>query len=243
MEQKKSAEASLETKRGTRFLLGLVVVLSVLFVAFEWNSGDADYDIDETLLDDVAEELLVSTWEDKEQMVAVVEQPPKPQVSEQLKVVDVLPELPPEVEQQALATTVGEMEDLGDTKADEPLPPVTTSLDDEPLSVRVVEQLPEFPGGMSAFIQWLTKNLRYPSRAQQLKVQGKVITQFIVNKDGSVSDIEIVTSVSPDLDREALRVLRMMPKWKAGVRNGIPMKVEYELPINFKINYGGNVTG
>ena len=145
MEQKKSAEASLETKRGTRFLLGLVVVLSVLFVAFEWNSGDADYDIDETLLDDVAEELLVSTWEDKEQMVAVVEQPPKPQVSEQLKVVDVLPELPPEVEQQALATTVGEMEDLGDTKADEPLPPVATSLDDEPLSVRVVEQLPEFP--------------------------------------------------------------------------------------------------
>ena len=115
MEQKKSAEASLETKRGTRFLLGLVVVLSVMFVAFEWNSGDADYDIDETLLDDVAEELLVSTWEDKEQMVAVVEQPPKPQVSEQLKVVDVLPELPPDVTQQALATTVGEMEDLGDT--------------------------------------------------------------------------------------------------------------------------------
>ena len=153
MEQKKSAEASLETRRSTRFLLGLVVVLSMLFVAFEWNSNDGDYDIDETLLDDVAEEILVNTWEDKEQMVTVVEQPPKPQMTDQLKVVDVLPELPPEVEQQAMATTVGEMEDLGDTQADEPLPPVAMSLDDEPLNVRVVEQLPEYPGGMSAFIQ------------------------------------------------------------------------------------------
>ena len=65
MEQKKSAEASLETRRSTRFLLGLVVVLSMLFVAFEWNSNDGDYDIDETLLDDVAEEILVNTLEDK----------------------------------------------------------------------------------------------------------------------------------------------------------------------------------
>ena len=191
MEQKKSAEASLETKRGTRFLLGLVVVLSVLFVAFEWNSGDAEYDIDETLLDDVAEELLVSTWEDKEQMVAVVEQPPKPQVSEQLKVVDVLPELPPEVEQQALATTVGEMEDLGDAKADEPLPPVATSLDDEPLSVRVVEQLPE------------------------------------------ISDEKVATAADPLLDAEAMRVVRMMPRWKAGIQNGKPCRTMVAVPIVF----------
>ena len=233
MEQKKSAEASLETKRGTRFLLGLVVVLSVLFVAFEWNSGDADYDIDETLLDDVAEELLVSTWEDKEQMVAVVEQPPKPQVSEQLKVVDVLPELPPDVEQQALATTVGEMEDLGDTKADEPLPPVATSLDDEPLSVRVVEQLPEFPGGMSAFIQWLTKNLRYPATAQSQKRQGRVVVSFIVNRDGSISDEKVATAADPLLDAEAMRVVRMMPRWKAGIQNGKPCRTMVAVPIVF----------
>ena len=224
MEQKKSAEASLETKRGTRFLLGLVVVLSVLFVAFEWNSGDADYDIDETLLDDVAEELLVSTWEDKEQMVAVVEQPPKPQVSEQLK-----------VEQQALATTVGEMEDLGDTKADEPLPPVATSLDDEPLSVRVVEQLPEFPGGMSAFIQWLTKNLRYPPTAQSQKRQGRVVVSFIVNRDGSISDEKVATAADPLLDAEAMRVVRMMPRWKAGIQNGKPCRTMVAVPIVFDI--------
>ena len=235
MEQKKSAEASLETKRGTRFLLGLVVVLSVLFVAFEWNSGDADYDIDETLLDDVAEELLVSTWEDKEQMVAVVEQPPKPQVSEQLKVVDVLPELPPEVEQQALATTVGEMEDLGDAKADEPLPPVATSLDDEPLSVRVVEQLPEFPGGMSAFIQWLTKNLRYPPTAQSQKRQGRVVVSFIVERDGSVSTPSVISPVSPGLDRESVNAVLSMPKWKPGRHNGVNVRTRMNVPVSFKL--------
>ena len=235
MEQKKSAEASLETRRSTRFLLGLVVVLSMLFVAFEWNSNDGDYDIDETLLDDVAEEILVNTWEDKEQMVTVVEQPPKPQMTDQLKVVDVLPELPPEVEQQAMATTVGEMEDLGDTQADEPLPPVAMSLDDEPLNVRVVEQLPEYPGGMSAFIQWLTKNLRYPPTALSQKRQGRVVVSFIVNSDGTISDEKVATSADRLLDAEAMRVIRMMPRWKPGINNGKPCRTMVAIPIVFEI--------
>ena len=234
MEQKKSAEASLETRRSTRFLLGLVVVLSMLFVAFEWNSNDGDYDIDETLLDDVAEEILVNTWEDKEQMVTVVEQPPKPQMTDQLKVVDVLPELPPEVEQQAMATTVGEMEDLGDTQADEPLPPVAMSLDDEPLNVRVVEQLPEYPGGMSAFIQWLTKNLRYPPAALSQKRQGRVVVSFIVNSDGTISDEKVATSADRLLDAEAMRVIRMMPRWKPGINNGKPCRTMVAIPIVFE---------
>ena len=153
-----------EVRRSTGFLLGLVVVLSALFVALEWNTGDDDIDIDEMLLDDVAEELLVSAWDEKEQVVVLEQPKPTPAPSEQIKVVDVLPELPPEAEANTQTATVGETEDLGKTAPDEPLPPVVSSLDDEPLPVRVVEQLPEYPGGMGEFVRWLSKNLQYPPR-------------------------------------------------------------------------------
>ena len=84
-------------------------------------------------------------------------------------------------------------------------------------------------------MKWLTKNLRYPPAAQQHKVQGKVVAQFIVNKDGTVSDIEILKPVDPSLDREALRVLRMMPKWKAGMQDAKPCRTQVCIPIVFKL--------
>jgi len=98
-----------------------------------------------------------------------------------------------------------------------------------------VEQLPEFPGGASEFMKWLTKNLRYPPQAQQKNIQGKVVAQFIVNKDGSISHLEILKSVHPLLDREALRVLGMMPPWKAGLQNDKPCRTQVCIPIVFKL--------
>ena len=195
-----------EVRRSTGFLLGLVVVLSALFVALEWNTGDDDIDIDEMLLDDVAEELLVSAWDEKEQVV-VLEQPnPTPAPSEQIKVVDVLPKLP-----------------------------VVSSLDDEPLPVRVVEQLPEYPGGMGEFVRWLSKNLQYPASARQLKQQGRVVVSFIVNRDGTISDAKIARSASSLFDAEAMRVIRMMPRWKPGVQGGKPCRTMVAVPIVFEL--------
>ena len=113
--------------------------------------------------------------------------------------------------------------------------PEVVDMYDEPIDFRVVEDLPQFPGGASEFMKWLTKNLRYPTSAQQRKVEGKVVAQFIVNTDGSISNLELVNSVDPSLDREALRVLRMMPNWKAGKQDGKTCRTQVCIPIVFKL--------
>ena len=235
MEQKKSDKANLENKRTSRFLIGLAIALAMLFGALEYRSPAGDLDIDERLLDDVAEELLVNAWEDKDQMVAVVEEPQQPAASDQIKVVETLPELPKEAEQTLLATTIGDVEDLGTKSNSEPLPPVATTLDNQPVDFRIVEQLPEFPGGMTMFMQWLTKNLKYPQDAQEIKLQGKVVVSFIVNRDGSITDAKVVHSVNPSLDNEAMRVIRMMPRWKPGIQNNQPCRTMIAVPIVFEL--------
>jgi len=99
---------------------------------------------------------------------------------------------------------------------------------------RVIEELPEFPGGATEFMKWLTRNLRYPTSAEEKKIEGKVIVSFIVNKNGSISDIKIIKSLDPDCDSEVLRVMKKMPKWKPGTEKGRPVRSEYVIPIIFK---------
>ena len=106
---------------------------------------------------------------------------------------------------------------------------------DAPLDIRVVEDLPQFPGGAVELMKWLTKNLKYPAAAQQRKVQGRVVAQFVINTDGSISDLELVEKLSTECDREALRVLRMMPNWQPGVMNAKPCRTKVCIPIVFKL--------
>ena len=106
---------------------------------------------------------------------------------------------------------------------------------DKPLNWRVVEELPDFPGGMVMFMKWITQNLKYPPAAKTQKIQGKVIVQFVVNKDGSVSDCKVVGPVHPLLDREALRVLALMPEWKPGTMGGKPCRTLFAMPIVFRL--------
>ena len=113
----------------------------------------------------------------------------------------------------------------------EALPQVTA--DKDTAVMRTVEQIPEFPGGIVQFMKWLTRNLRYPPQAQQQKIQGKVVISFIVNKDGSISAPTIVKSVDPVLDSDAMRVVRMMPRWKPGMEKGKPCRTMFAIPINF----------
>ncbi len=99
-----------------------------------------------------------------------------------------------------------------------------------------VEKLPQFPGGMDAFSRFLTTNIRYPKSARKNKIQGKVIVTMIVEKDGSLSNIKIVRSVSDDIDAEALRVVTLSPKWSPGLQNGRPVRVSYAIPISFMLD-------
>ena len=232
MEVKKSREADLEGRRVQGFLLGLIVVLALLFVALEWNSDDSGWRFfaDDDELE--AEMELSPLKRDKDEVPMMLPQQQKqeePQ-SEQLRLVDDDVELRAEVLQPE-DQTVPEKQEALETKDQ----PEVVDMYNEPVDFRVVEDLPQFPGGAAEFMKWLTKNLRYPAAAQQRKVRGKVVAQFIVNTDGSVSDLEVVEHLEASCDKEVLRVLGMMPKWQAGVMNAKPCRTRVRIPVVFNM--------
>ena len=93
--------------------------------------------------------------------------------------------------------------------------------------------MPQFPGG--SVQKWIAKTVKYPMIAQENNIQGKVFVQFVIEKDGSVSDVKVARSVDPSLDKEAIRVVKAMPKWKPGKQRGKPVRVSYTVPINFQL--------
>ena len=99
----------------------------------------------------------------------------------------------------------------------------------------VVEQMPSFPGGNSALMQYLSKNIKYPTISQEQGTQGRVTCQFVVNKDGSIVDVKVIRGVDPYLDKEAIRVISSMPKWKPGMQRGKPVRVKYTVPVMFRL--------
>lgn len=107
--------------------------------------------------------------------------------------------------------------------------------DEQPMSIAMVEQKPEFPGGEAAMYKWLSDNIVYPSSASEEGVSGRVVIEFVVGKDGSISNVRVVRPRHPALDKEALRVVKAMPRWVPGRNNGQPVKVTYTLPVTFKL--------
>ena len=110
-----------------------------------------------------------------------------------------------------------------------PKPEVATKVFD------VVEEMPSFPGGQGALMQYLASNIKYPVVAQENGVQGRVIVSFVVERDGPISDVKVARSVDPSLDREAQRVVKSMPKWKPGKQNGSAVRVKYTVPVVFRL--------
>lgn len=235
MEQKKAPKADIEQRRTTGFLLGLVFVLSLFYVAMEWNSVPATDDLEGLDLSELMHESELVPMSNEETVTQLKE---KRQVekAEQLRIVDddvevEEPAEPIEGEGEDAQSAPGEEEDDEDEKA-------LASLDvdaNNPLNFHVVEELPQFPGGAVEFMKWLTKNLQYPKKARDLKRQGKVVAVFYVEKDGSVSGIKVTQSLSPECDRETLRVLRMMPKWKPGIQHDEPCRTKVCIPVVFKL--------
>ena len=237
MEVKKSYEADLEHQWKKRFLLGLVLVLAVLVVALELNFRDGAVEYNEELLDEVVQELELKAAVDQEDMIAVMEDPEEESAPPtRLNPVDepVMIEAKDRLAENRQELFEGETEAAEQEKVP-PIPPVAIDADNNPLNFRVVERLPEFPGGMTEFMKWLTKNLKYPESARRQNQQGTVVISFIVNTDGSTSEIKVVRPRHPDLDREAVRVVRLMPKWKPGEDHGKVCRTMISIPIVFKI--------
>ena len=232
MEEKKSTRADLDRRSRQNFMLSIVVVLAALFVALEYDYIGSDDGLDADALDDIINELDLDKLKEEEERIPLITKPVAlvPKTIEQLNVVE---EEAEELNDDELMPDGADIEDKT-TDEDEVRPEINKEELDA-MDREVVEQLPEFPGGAVALMKWLTQNLRYPDAARRRKLQGRVVTQFIVNADGSLSDLKVVEPVDPQLDREALRVLRMMPAWKAGNQDGKPCRTMVCIPIVFKL--------
>ena len=229
MEVKKTPKADLENKKSTWLLVGYVIVLAFMFIAFEWTERDVKIDTSQAVTDLVfEEEIEIPITEQPEQL------PPPPQeapsIAETLTIVDD----DPEVEETEIAST----EDTGEAMEIKYVAPTVEEEEDpeEQTIFEVVEQMPEFPnGGMAGLMQFLSKNIKYPTIAQENGIQGRVTVQFVVNKDGSIVDAKVLRGVDPYLDKEALRVINSMPKWKPGMQRGKSVRVKYTVPVMFRL--------
>ena len=230
--KKTTDNAILENRRWEMYLLGFVFSLSTFFVLLEYNTPIADDD-DVAMLNDMVKDLELLPALEQEQMLESVVLPEEPVVTPNINVVeeptselDILDEL-------ADATEQGQETD----KTDEPVaaPEITvTDADDHPLDMRVVEQLPEFPGGMLYFVKWFSKNIVYPKSARDQKVGGRMAASFIVNEDGTISDIQLIDSFDDRFDQQVLSVLRRMPKWTPGIDQGKPCRTMMVVPLIFQ---------
>jgi len=226
MEIKKSPKADLEGKKTTRLLIGFVVVLALLFVGFEWSERDITIDTSQAISDVVFEEEIIPITQ--QELKPPPPPPEAPKVAEILKIVD--------DQADVEETDIASSEEVGEKVVVKFVPPVVEEAEPQEEEIfQVVEHMPEFPGGMGALMKFLGKNIKYPTIAQENGTQGRVIVQFVVNKDGSIVDPVVVRSVDPYLDKEALRVIKSMPKWKPGQQLGKKVRVKYTVPVTFRL--------
>ena len=227
MEIKKSPKADLEGKKTTGVLIGLVLILAAMFVAFEWTERDVVITADSGIQEVAFEEEMVPITEQEEPKQAPPP-PEAPKVEEVLQIAD--------NDANVEETTIQSNEDKGEAVEIKYVPAVVEEEEVEEQQIfQVVEEMPEFPGGMAECLKFLAKNIKYPTIAQENGVQGRVIVQFVVNKDGTIVDPVVVRSVDPYLDKEALRVIKAMPKWKPGKQRGKAVRVKYTVPVTFRL--------
>ena len=234
MEIKKSYRADLEHRRGWFFLIGLAVAIGLIALAMNISFNPGEEKMDEEMLEKIVQDLELKRPD--ENMMAYQMPEEKPEMKAKLNVVET-----PKTEEMTEALKKDQEKQLDGEGAKEekekaePIIPPEVEDKENPLNFRVVERLPEFPGGPVEFMKWLTRNLKYPASAQQQKIEGRVVVSFIINKDGTTSDIKVTKSATPVLDREALRVIRMMPKWKAGEDHGKPCRTMMAIPVVFAL--------
>ena len=235
MEIKKSDKANLDKQRRGNFMLGLVLALAMLFAALEFTTRPAGLSEDDKMLDDLPDELNMTPVVEQKDMISATGNAGTPSKAITQKV----QEVPKTVATQEISPVTSKLV-IGNGEGITRQADVTEALPQVPITkdsvvLKTVELLPEFPGGIVQFMKWLTRNLRYPPIAQSQRIQGKVVVSFIINKDGSIASPTIVQSVDPVLDREALRVVKMMPRWKPGLQNGKPCRTMFAIPVNFQL--------
>lgn len=229
MEIKKSPKADLEKGKTMNVLMGMIVGLAVMFVGFEWSTREITIVQDEGVADVIAEEEVEITRQ--EDAPPPPPPPPAPAVAEVLTVVE------DDVQLDDVDILSSE-DDASTAQVQTYTPPAVVEEEEEESAQQiftVVEEMPEFPGGQGALLQYLAKSIKYPVIAQENGIHGRVTCSFVVEKDGSVTDIQVVRGADPSLDKEAIRVITAMPKWKPGKQRGKPVRVKYTVPVTFRL--------
>ncbi len=237
MEVKKSKKADLEGQKGTSLLIGFVISFATMLAAFEWTTHEftnkSTLCKNSSLVPDEMEIVPVT------QPVFVNTPPPPadaPQVAEILDIVDNETEIDDskiETVEDINSAISGPSSPQSPSMMAPPAPTFEDTGEDEIFAF--VEEDPSFPGGNAALMTWLAKNLKYPSAAQETGIQGRILVSFIVNRDGSIVEPRVTRSVDPSLDKEALRVVSSMPRWKPGKQHGKPVRVKFTLPVTFRL--------
>lgn len=227
MEVKKTPKANLESKKPTWLLVGYVIVLAFMFVAFEWTR-DVRIDTRGAIIENVFEQDMEMPITNQPEL-APPPPPPVTPINDILTIIDDESEL----EETILATT----EETGEDVEIKHIPvAVEEELPVEDEIFEVVEDKPEFSdGGAAGLMRYLSTNIKYPTIPQENGVQGKVTVQFVVNKDGSIVDVKVLRGVDPYLDKEAVRVISSMPRWKPGKQRGVPVRCKFTVPVTFKL--------
>ena len=227
MEIKKTPKANLEGKKGIFFEIGLVVALGILLCAFNWKATTEVEEGFNTVIDiPIEEEIIPFTHS---YLKPPPPPPPAPKLTDLIEIVDQELDIDDELE---IEDAEADVENRTNYSYDETGNGYADEGDYEEDIFRIVEDMPTFPGDIN---KWLGKNVKYPVIAQENNIQGKVIVQFVIERDGSITDVQVVRPVDPSLDKEAIRVVKSMPKWKPGKQRGKAVRVSYTVPINFRL--------
>lgn len=226
MEIKKAPKVDLEGKKTIFFEIGLVLALGILLYAFEWKTEtNKAQDLTGPQVEQVEEE---STPVTVQNTPPPAPPPAAPKLADLIDIVendedidDELEITDAEDETENTVVDVTKFEDFGEEDTG------------EAQIFQVVETMPTFKGNMN---KWLKDNVNYPILAQENGVSGKVFVAFVVEKDGSITDVKVARSVDPSLDKEAVRVVKSMPKWNPGKQRNKPVRVAFTVPINFTLS-------
>ena len=224
MEEKKSPKANLENKKLMFIQIGLIISLLITWLAFEHKSYD------KRVLDDVFKRDVVI---DEEMVEITKQEEQKPQPVE----------VPKQTTQLEIVQDDVETEDIeinADVQQDEAIeeyvaPEVVEDEVVEQEIFQIVEEMPSFPGGEVKLMEHIAKNIKYPQIARETGVQGRVFVGFVVEPDGSISNVKLLRGIGGGCDEEAMRVIKGLPKWKPGKQRGKAVRVSYQIPVNFTL--------
>lgn len=224
MDSKKHNKVNLEKKKGVYSSIALLFAFAIVLVAFEYRTSSIIFEPDD-------QTVIVNLFEEDQSMNTFVKPPPPPPK----KVIDLRFLIDEVIDEDPIEFASIEIDE--EFKVETIVIPTLDEevIVEEDVIVLIPDVMPEFPGGYDALRGYLSMNIKYPLMAQEVGIKGGVYLSFIVDKDGSISDIKVLSGIGGGCDDEAVRVVEGMPKWSPGKKRGKPVRVQFYLPINFRL--------